>query len=253
MPNGGSDCCGTCWFNQKNNGVVGYGNTTKKDKVLCTIRDVEIVDPFWTYCANHPHHNKGKIELPLGPIYVADDYPYSRKMWMAPPDTEVIRIKLLELLDAVSADPESLFPSGINIEEEVIKQLTALKEQRAIEGLLKIVRLDIEAYKGINDRNFRRKAIIIGQAIEALLELTDSLYIDELKNFVTCGIETTVVEDYDEANDNFSVIRYHLVRGLKYCTSPIAVELLHIAKNDFHREVTAFAYEILDIKLGINE
>jgi hypothetical protein len=24
MPNGGSDCCGTCWFNSTHQGQVGY-------------------------------------------------------------------------------------------------------------------------------------------------------------------------------------------------------------------------------------
>ena len=63
MPNGGSDCCGTCWFNSKNNGEQGYHGSEKEGVAICTIRNLEIPDPFWTYCANHPHHNQNKIDL----------------------------------------------------------------------------------------------------------------------------------------------------------------------------------------------
>ena len=65
MPNGGSDCCGTCWFNSKNSGEQGYQGSEKEGVVKCTIRNLEIPDPFWTYCANHPHHNQNKIFITL--------------------------------------------------------------------------------------------------------------------------------------------------------------------------------------------
>jgi len=26
MPDGGSDCCGTCWFNERNKGEAGYAH-----------------------------------------------------------------------------------------------------------------------------------------------------------------------------------------------------------------------------------
>lgn len=31
MPNGGSDCCGTRWFNVKNKGKPGYSHTDDPD------------------------------------------------------------------------------------------------------------------------------------------------------------------------------------------------------------------------------
>ena len=57
MPNGGSDCCGTCWFNSANEGKPGYREGPPPRKVRCTIRGLE-------------------IEVPIGPVYVTDDYPY---------------------------------------------------------------------------------------------------------------------------------------------------------------------------------
>ena len=56
MPNGGSDCCGTCWFNRQNRGKSGYPRDGEdRDDAYCEIRDAAVENPFWTYCANHPH------------------------------------------------------------------------------------------------------------------------------------------------------------------------------------------------------
>lgn len=248
MPNGGSDCCGTCWFNSQNKGEPGYQGSEKKGAVICTIRDLEIPDPFWTYCANHPHHNQNKIDLPLGPVYVNDGYPYSRKVWVNPPDNENIRLKLLELLEKISSEPEYKYPSATDLEEEVIKQLTALKEKRAVDGLKRIIKLDIEDYR--NQKNFiiRNKAIIVGQAIEALLEISYGEFLEDVEKFINYGIEANSTADYDQENDNFAAIRYHLVRGLKHSESEKAKDLLKIALNDPHNEVKAFANEILNKK-----
>ena len=41
MPNGGSDCCGTCWFNRKNRGEKGYPKDRDNDvEPYCEIRHV---------------------------------------------------------------------------------------------------------------------------------------------------------------------------------------------------------------------
>ena len=250
MPNGGSDCCGTCWFNSKNEGEPGYHGSEKAGVVICTIRNLEIPDPFWTYCANHPHHNKNKIELPLGPVYVGDDYPYSRKVWVGPPDTEQIRLKLLELLDKITNDAEYKYPSETDLEEEVIKQLTALKEERAVDGLRRIIQFDVEAYRDMNNFLVRNKAIVVGQAIEALLEITNGAYLEEVQGFINYGIEKGATMDYNPEKDNFAAIRYHLVRGLRYAESEQAEALLRQALQDPHHEVKAFAYEVLQQKLG---
>ena len=142
MPNGGSDCCGTCWFNSKNEGEPGYHGSRKEGIVFCTIRELEIPDPFYTYCANHPYYNRKKIDCPLGPVY--DE---SNKIWVNSPDSEKIRMKLLELLDKITYEPEffrieefhPFYHSYTNFAEEVIIQIIALKEERAIPGLKRII------------------------------------------------------------------------------------------------------------------
>ena len=49
MPNGGSDCCGTCWFNRSLEGKRGSANFNREIPSRCEIRDLDIPDPFYTY------------------------------------------------------------------------------------------------------------------------------------------------------------------------------------------------------------
>src|SRR5215218_8533152 len=109
MPNGGSDCCGTCWFNARNGGQAGYDHADESVAPACTIRgDLPIADPFWTYCSNHPHHNPGRLAVPVGPVYVDDDGP--RVVWRPSPDTEEIRTELLRLVAAATGEPTMEYP-----------------------------------------------------------------------------------------------------------------------------------------------
>jgi tetratricopeptide (TPR) repeat protein len=257
MPNGGSDCCGTCWFNKNNNGKPGYHGSKKVSVARCTIRDIDIPNPFWTYCANHPHHTREKINLPLGPVYVAelmDGFAsYARKVWLNPPDNEKTRLKLLELLDSISGDIEQKYPSQTNLEEEIISQLMTLEEKRAVPGLLKITKLNIEKYRYWDKDKvelimIKNKAITVGQAIEALLKISGEKYLHEVSKFIYKGLDNSN-ERYDMRLDNFAIIRYHLVRGLQYVNNNESIELLKIAKNDLHDEVRKFAKEILNKKL----
>lgn len=72
MPNGGSDCCGTCWFNTQNKGQAGFRNADRSVAAHCTIRDLAIVSPFYTYCANHPHRRPERDLIPIGPVFTGD-------------------------------------------------------------------------------------------------------------------------------------------------------------------------------------
>ena len=49
MPNGGSDCCGTCWFNRTNKGERDWlRHSDESIKPYCDIRGQAIEDPFYT-------------------------------------------------------------------------------------------------------------------------------------------------------------------------------------------------------------
>ncbi len=138
MPNGGSDCCGTCWFNAKNKGKAGYEHANDPEPAFCMIRDIAIENPFYTYCGNHPHRRPERDSIPIGPVYIGDSSG-AREIWKSSPDTEEIRRHLLSLLSEMSEQPRSEYPIGIYADEMVVWQLGELKEARAVEHLQRIV------------------------------------------------------------------------------------------------------------------
>ena len=139
MPNGGSDCCGTCWFNRKNRGESGFdAHRNSDDDPYCQIREVGIPDPFWTYCANHPHRRPERDGIPIGPItrYAGDGSNNDREVWVPSPDSEEIRLHLLDLLENfVENVLESNYPIGPDVGEVVLWQLGEFGEQRAEENI----------------------------------------------------------------------------------------------------------------------
>ena len=143
MPNGGSDCCGTCRFNRKNKGEVGYKHADDPESPFCVIRELEIENPFYTYCSNHPHHNPNKIDVPVGPVFICIDcMTCERAIWVESPDNESVRLKLLELLDQISEAMPNEYPFGASLPEMIIYQLGIFNEERAIKTLEKIANFD---------------------------------------------------------------------------------------------------------------
>ena len=57
MPNGGSDCCGECWYNKaiQDYGQPDIGELDRFNRsTYCTLRKVAIWGaPFYTYCQNY--------------------------------------------------------------------------------------------------------------------------------------------------------------------------------------------------------
>lgn len=144
MPNGGSDCCGTCWFNRANGGRKGSGNHDRSIASHCEIRDLPIRDPFYTYCSNHPYRLDRREPIPIGPVFVADGHEGGRKVWVESPDTEEIRQHLLRLL-ADPAPTRDHYPFyGASILTLVARQLGEFRESRAIPILERIAR-DLES------------------------------------------------------------------------------------------------------------
>lgn len=244
MPNGGSDCCGTCWFNSNNEGKTGSHGAIKETIARCVIRDIEIPKPFWTYCANHPHHNKQKISVAIGPIYINDGYPYSRKLWKKAPDNEAVRLKLLKLLDEMNMEQIQTYLTETDFEVELIKQLQDCKEKRAIPGLINFLKLDLSNYRVTPPLLIRNKAIIAGIAIEALLVISEGDQLDAVKHFIMLGLNGLDLDTYDYNKDNFAIIRYHLVRGMRHVKKELAREILETAMRDPHPEIKTFATEI---------
>jgi hypothetical protein len=169
MPNGGSDCCGTCWFNARNKGEAGYEHSNDPDPNFCTIRGLEIEEPFWTYCGNHPHRRPDRDPIPIGPVFVAEDgFPYGRRQWQTSPDTEEVRQHLLELVRAVQEQPAEEYPAGVYTDEMVVWQLGEFGEGRAADELRRIAAFSPKASSG---QFGRTRESLIAVAKEALTKL----------------------------------------------------------------------------------
>lgn len=245
MPNGGSDCCGTCWFNSTNDGEPGYPKSKSEDPPSCTIRGFQVENPFWTYCANHPHHNPDRVEVPIGPVYVADQYPYSRTVLRESVDTEEVRVALLGLLKEIRETPVDEYPTPTKFDEEIIKQLMSFREPRASEQLRRIAGFDPLAAP-VGDNPFKRSRIItVALAVEALAVIEKDAALDKLEPAIGRGQSAELIADYDSSKDDMAPIRYHAVLGLQHCGTKRAKELLEKATHDPHPEVSAFATEVL--------
>ena len=144
MPNGGSDCCGTCWFNARNQGQAGYRHADRSIPAHCTIRDLPIANPFYTYCANHPHLSPEQDSVPIGPVYTGDSSG-RRELWRPSPDTEAVRLHLLELLSAIQERPTAEYPIGAYRDEVVVWQLGEFREPRAVADLRRLASFDPSA------------------------------------------------------------------------------------------------------------
>lgn len=145
MPNGGSDCCGTCWFNARNKGEAGYAHANDPEPNFCIIRGLAIGDAFYTYCSNHPHHSPNRDPIPIGPVFVEDGH--ERALSQPSPDTEEVRLHLLEIVRAIEENPVSGYPLGVPASEMAIWQLGEFREERAIDDLRRIAGYQPEALR----------------------------------------------------------------------------------------------------------
>ena len=118
MPNGGSDCCGTCWFNPAAQARREAKVDPRSLRHRCEIRDLAIAKPFYTYCGNHPHRSPEPDRIPIGPVWVGDGE--TRTIWMRSPDTEAVRQHLLDLVAQIKEPPDEEYPIGIYRDELIV-------------------------------------------------------------------------------------------------------------------------------------
>lgn len=248
MPNGGSDCCGTCWFNSTHEGKPGYFKAAPDVHTRCVIRDLTIESPFWTYCVNHPHHNPERIELPIGPAYVdSGGFPYRRKVLVESPDTEDIRLMLLRVLENIPERPRPEYPSSPKLDEAVIDQLMQFREPRAAPGLRRVCQFDpFTSPEGDNPFG-RNRVLTVAHAIEALAAIEGEQSLPELAWGVGAGLQDgNGAKNYDSKKDPLAVIRYYSLRALKHCSRASTRELLRRAADDPNQDVAALAKQALE-------
>jgi hypothetical protein len=245
MPNGGSDCCGTCVFNHANrNNRPTESWPQPVEPAHCTIRDLAIENPYWTYCANHPHHNPDLIAVPVGPVLVCDSYPYTRRVWVSSPDTETIRTDLVGLLERFPEVPQEEYPSETQFDEAVIDQLAVFREPRAVPGLRRVIRFDPQSASP-DERFGRTRAVTVGRAVEALASIVGDEALGEIERCLDAGLaDVPATIEYVRKNDPLAAVRYHAVRAIEHCRSQRSLDLLRRSLNDPNPDIRAFATEI---------
>jgi len=168
MPNGGSDCCGTCWFNARNKGEAGQRHADRSIPAVCTIRDLPIETPFYTYCANHPHRSRKRDPIPIGPVLTGDSTGH-RKFWKPSPDTDEVRQHLLDLLSEMQERPATEYPIGVYRDEVIVWQLGEFRESRTVEGLRRIAAFDPTASEsGPFGRNREKLVALAHEALSKI-------------------------------------------------------------------------------------
>ena len=251
MPNGGSDCCGTCWFNSTHEGRAGYVRDTVEEPVRCTIRDLGIEVPFWTYCVNHPYHNPTAIAVPIGPAYKdARGYPYRREIFAPSPDTEEIRQTLLRLLGEIHETPPAEYPTSPRFDEAVVYQLMMFGEVRAISQLQRIVFFDPLTTDAVGSYGNDRVGTV-AHAVTALAALLGDEAIDLLRTFVRLGREAAEqLQPYSVNQDRVGLIRLTAVEGAQFCSPQIQAEIAAIAVSDPDGEIASLAKRMLPRAAG---
>jgi hypothetical protein len=165
MPNGGSDCCGTCWFNSRNE--AGADRATP---AVCTIRNLAIDKPYWTYCGNHPRRRPQRDSIPIGPVFVHND-DGGRTLWQPSPDTLEIREHLLALLREITEKPATEYPIGVYADELVVWQLGEFRERRGVAELERIAQFDPSSAEHGPFGRTRRELVALAR--EALAKIAD--------------------------------------------------------------------------------
>ena len=245
MPNGGPDNCGTCCFNSTHEGEVGYIETDAE--VRCVIRDVPIVNPMWTYCANHHYPNADRVDVPVGPVYVdAGEYPYRREVWLESPDSEAIRATLLDLLGNIGQGPKREKPDWGRFDAAVIDQIGEFCEPRAEHLLRRLIDAAPLGWSIVDPEPDRDRLTRGAHAIAALARITGDAALPEIERGLDAGLPVDQGADPSKpSHDPFAVVRYFSVQALACCSPHSASLLLERATDDPDGEVAALARTLL--------
>ena len=120
---------------------VGLPNFNRDIPSFCEIRELAIPDPFYTYCANHPHHRPDRDPIPIGPVNVHESSG-GRKFWQSSPDNEEVRQHLLGIVREPEEhrDGYPFYSPPPNM--MAIRQLVEFGDHRVIEALEGLVQRD---------------------------------------------------------------------------------------------------------------
>lgn len=247
MPDGGSDCCMTCWFNSTHEGKRGYLPDPHKLPVRCTIRDFDVESIAWTYCANHPHHTAAPVRLPIGPVLTCGSYPYDRMVLIPSPDSEEIRTMLLGLIESMPERYEERYRSRDTVGDAAVKQLGVFREPRAVPALRRILAFDpLALAEGADSDSTADRTRTVGLAAEALAAILGDEALPELLPRTQAGrAEADAMPEYDPFQDRLASVRAFAVRGLRHVSPAAASNALQAAVSDPHPWIQSIAEKLL--------
>jgi hypothetical protein len=209
----------------------------------CVIRNnLRIEYSFWTYCANHPHHNPKKIKIPVGPVYVCEEESHGRKVLADAPDTPNIRQELVQLLEHLPEKPLEDYPTETKLDHELIKHLGLLREPAAVGGLRRVLSFNPDESSGGTFSRDRR--LTVGYALEALARILRDEALKDIEKFLRYGLNKPRLFDRLPRKDTetrYAPIRYFAVEALAHCSAASALPLLDQAARDPHPDVADHA------------
>lgn len=165
-----------------------------------------------------------------------------RSVLHPPPDSEAVRLQLLQLLDAIDEEPEDEYPTPTRFDHELIRHLHVIREPRAVTGLVRI--LSFDPFRRSGDSMFSKNNVgTISCALEALGYIMGDSALAHIGPWVSRGLEDCG-EPYDADGDRYAPLRYHAVRALWHMSGAAVMALLKQAMQDPHDEIRAFAIEI---------
>ena len=165
MPNGGTDYCVWCKYNQQDADLNQAKSASARG--FCTIRGVPVdTGVGHNSCLNHPHHNPSGITIPVGPLFVSHaDWRY---VAAKSPDSEEIRAVLLDLVRGIQEQPTREYGSGyVYFDDAVIWQLGELLEERTLDDLWRIAAFD----KALEVSGGRKNKFTVLFAEDAILKI----------------------------------------------------------------------------------
>lgn len=249
MPNGGWDCCAECPHSRQG---VGSDHPSGRDgdarqNVSCMFRSLPIQDPYHTYCANHPEHNRKGIRFPVGRVFGhAGD---QRRMILVgvPNLSQRHRRALLRLVRRISTDQsdrdDSPFITSFDV--EVVTHIGLLGDIRALAPLSRIANWDLTKETQIADDDpFSRlgsvkDAMLIGSAQAAIIRLDPRYWVEHFGSSIT---------DLGEAEHPGyrlgAVIRYQILRAIGTVHHTVLDDPLEHMTHDPVDQVRAYAYHI---------
>jgi hypothetical protein len=257
MPNGGPDNCATCIYNLSYDKEIGWQKNDGESH--CILRNIVSDNPFYTYCVNQNLHNPRDIKEPIGPVYQAAGLSHTRLVWKDSPDTPQIREALLYHLDGIQMDKLDEFPTTTKFEQEMIRHLMFIAERAAAPGLRKLLAAEVDLENDSKEQVLDTKLPLVGIAVEALASLTGDHFIGAVPsaylnpfnriwhiNALSEDLMSLLPKDFDGSGrddtiDLTAVVRYHFVRGLRFCSSKVSKPELVSFTKDPDKTVAAMA------------